>query len=107
MPNDDLISRKALIEHLSTILISDVFPNWDNMEQKVKCSVGILGERFKLELEAAPTVGAAPVRHGRWVNPHMNKYGHPCHNCSECGFQASQKDRNYCPNCGAKMENPT
>lgn len=47
---------------------------------------------------------AEPVRHGRWVNPHMNKYGHPCHNCSECGFQASQKDRNYCPNCGVMMK---
>ena len=43
-------------------------------------------------------------QHGRWVNPHMNKYGHPCHHCSECGFLASQKDRNYCPNCGAKMD---
>ena len=43
-------------------------------------------------------------QHGVWVNPHMNKYGHPCHHCSECGFLASQKDRNYCPNCGAKMD---
>lgn len=51
-----------------------------------------------------PTIEAEIVRHGRWVNPHMNKYGHPCHDCSECHFVASQKDRNVCPNCGAKMD---
>ena len=62
------------------------------------------GRTIKAILDDVPTVDAEPVRHGRWVNPHMNKYGHPCHHCSECGFLASQKDRNYCPNCGAKMD---
>ena len=45
-----------------------------------------------------------PVVHGRWVNPYINRYGHPCHCCSECGFKASYQDKNYCPNCGAKMD---
>lgn len=40
---------------------------------------------------------------GQWVRPFINKYGHPCHCCSECGFEASQQDKNYCPNCGVKM----
>ena len=44
------------------------------------------------------------VKHGRWVNPYINRYGHPCHCCSECGFKASHQDKNYCPNCGAKMD---
>ena len=44
------------------------------------------------------------VVHGRWVNPYINRYGHPCHCCSECGFKASYQDKNYCPNCGAKMD---
>lgn len=47
---------------------------------------------------------AAPVVHARWVDPCINKYGHPCHHCSACRFKASQKDRNYCPNCGARMD---
>ena len=63
---------------------------------------------FKWLSEEFEIVGDAffcePVRQGRWVNPRMNKYGHPCHHCSECGFLASQKDRNFCPNCGAKMD---
>ena len=51
-----------------------------------------------------PTVDAEPVRHGRWINPRLNKYGHPCHQCNQCLFVASQKDRNFCPDCGAKMD---
>lgn len=51
-----------------------------------------------------PLPNVAPVVHGRWVNPYMNRYGHPCHCCSVCGFKASYQDRNYCPNCGAKMD---
>jgi len=52
----------------------------------------------------APTVDAVEVVHGQWVNPYINRYGHPCHCCSVCGFKASYQDKNYCPNCGAKME---
>ena len=55
-------------------------------------------------LMTAPTVEAVEVVHGRWVNPYMNRYGHPCHCCSICGFKASYQDKNYCPNCGAKMD---
>ena len=50
------------------------------------------------------TVDAVEVVHGRWINPYINRYGHPCHCCSECGFKASYQDKNYCPNCGAKMD---
>lgn len=46
----------------------------------------------------------AAIVHGRWVNPYINRYGHPCHCCSECGFKASYQDKNYCPDCGAKMD---
>ena len=52
----------------------------------------------------APTIDAVEVVHARWVDPCINKYGHPCHHCSACRFKASQKDRNFCPSCGAKMD---
>ena len=55
-------------------------------------------------LQKVPAVDAAPVVHGRWENPYINRYGHPCHCCSVCGFKASYQDKNYCPNCGAKMD---
>ena len=39
---------------------------------------------------------AEPVRHGKWVI----EDGHVC--CSECG--EISKEYNYCPYCGAKMD---
>ena len=56
------------------------------------------------DIDKAPTVDAVEVVHGRWENPYINRYGHPCHCCSVCGFKASYQDKNYCPNCGAKMD---
>ena len=42
-----------------------------------------------------------PVRHGRWV-----RLGPNWHECSECKERTSifSGEKNYCPNCGAKME---
>ena len=54
-------------------------------------------------IDAAPTVDAAPVKHGRW-----NRIDNDTFHCCECGctfglFQG--KDHmNYCPGCGAKMD---
>ena len=55
-------------------------------------------------IKSRPTVEAVPVVHGRWVDPYLNRYGHPCHCCSVCGSNASHQDKNYCPNCGARMD---
>lgn len=49
------------------------------------------------------TVDAEPVRHGRWIEVDV---GDCCYRCSECGFirDAYLLDiGNYCPQCGAKM----
>ena len=72
--------------------------------------------RYKIYEEAirdAPTVDAVPVIHGKWIKvdkdnmffvPHILK-------CSLCGnildrhgVNAGRGDANYCPNCGARME---
>lgn len=45
--------------------------------------------------DCVPSVEAVPVLHGRWIDE--------C--CSECGQYVYRGDsRNYCPNCGAKMD---
>lgn len=52
-----------------------------------------------------PTVDAVPVVHGRWiVKEHSAPYGgyHLFH-CSKCD-EPNARERNYCPNCGAKMD---
>lgn len=56
---------------------------------------------FKYFLEERPIVDAVPVVHGRWVQKgawHIE--------CSECQYILAHigEAKNYCPNCGAKMD---
>ena len=55
-----------------------------------------------------PTVDAEPVRHGKWWRYPLSQVGFPDHiymmrQCSECEKVFDQK-WNYCPNCGARMD---
>ena len=56
------------------------------------------------QIADAPTIDAAPVRHGRW------ECGKPCPVCGENRFKGLDADiwadwePPYCPNCGAKMD---
>lgn len=55
-----------------------------------------------LEIAQAEKDGRLVV-HGRWrFHKYVSKY-----ECTECGhFVKPGTDRNYCPNCGAKMDFP-
>lgn len=53
------------------------------------------------DIDAAPTVEAKPVRHGKWIDT-PNYYQR--WKCSLCGCHTRDAAPNYCPNCGAKME---
>ena len=56
--------------------------------------------RVKSMVSKAPAADVAPVVHGRWVFG-----GDGCVICSECNEEESNNNhRNYCPNCGAKMD---
>ena len=47
-----------------------------------------------------PAADVAPVVYGRWVFG-----GDGCVICSECNEEESNNNhRNYCPNCGVKMD---
>ena len=49
--------------------------------------------------ESAPEEDLIPREHGVW------RYRGDCHlECSECGFHYPMPVRDYCPHCGAKME---
>lgn len=51
-------------------------------------------------IEHIPAADVASVVHGRWVFG-----GDGCVICSECNEEESNDNhRNYCPNCGAKMD---
>ena len=58
----------------------------------------------------APTADVVEVRHGRWIPTYHTYYNRDgaCQiadefHCSECGIY-SRDEFNYCPNCGAKMD---
>jgi len=65
-------------------------------------------EVYKDDIDAAPTVDAEVVRHGRWVrtttNPGIKScYGYVHDACSFCGSEDLFIPK-YCSNCGAKMD---
>ena len=91
--NNDLISRNALVENYERFLArASIDPIIRAFMTSVLCTV-----------ENAPAVDAAPVRHGRWIHDTNNLFG-----CSECMERDTMSFRrglkNYCPNCGAKMD---
>lgn len=49
-------------------------------------------------LDNIPAADVAPVVHGRW-----KRYGRNLGECSNCGEIVNIR-YNYCPNCGAKMD---
>ena len=59
-----------------------------------------------------PAADVAPVRHGRWILEPTNPYDDPGYKnrmikvCSCCHWSNACK-YNYCPNCGAKMDQET
>lgn len=75
-------------------------------------SVGPLNEPMmvvrKKTIDRIPAADVAPVRHGRWLG--WGKSGTPTYEnygtCSVCGEDAEiyTEHRNYCPNCGARMD---
>lgn len=59
-------------------------------------------------IDEQPTVDAVPVRHGKWIHDgYDNPHGVDWMHCSECGSRdvyCPAAMTNYCPNCGARME---
>ena len=98
--NNDLISRKALLERIR----EDAPWWWQNFHSFLIVDM----------IKDAPGCGAEPVRHGKWFFDEYDYF-----TCSVCGGQYftdadSTKDAKamlennayypYCPYCGAKMD---
>lgn len=54
-------------------------------------------------IECIPAVDAAPVVHGHWIRQDESFTRFKCSN-PECGIENCSGFENYCPNCGAKMD---
>ena len=63
------------------------------------------------DIDNAPTIEAEPVRRGKYIVTEYDGYadGHPVYcewKCSVCGcvFEDEEPTYNYCPHCGANMD---
>ena len=99
-----LIDADAAIDMLKKTIAVNKNPNHDARvwEEGMNCALTIIG--------AEPSVEAAPVVHGRWIE-HEEYNFDTYYDCSVCGESWCTVDgtpwengMNYCPNCGAKMD---
>lgn len=107
MKNDDLISRKALIEQIEEDAKHMMFTSHhDHMlhDDMVEFAVNAV--------ECAPSVDAEPVRHATWRKDISGKYVF-CTACYDSSFgrgcfafpnRPEIINWRYCPICGAKID---
>ena len=104
--SDDLISRQAVIEHLSKRLYETALNNVDKSE----VYIDIAENRLTGWVDELPSI-QPKEKTGWWIDNTVAFY----RQCSECGALVTNrmeeiflnlegKKLNYCPNCGAKME---
>ena len=62
-------------------------------------------EKFEAAILKIQAADVAPVRHGRWVEKEKYTFG-IMYDCSLCENRILDNGHpwNYCPNCGAKMD---
>lgn len=81
---------------------------WFHKDSQESNEVDDLAASLIMEIDNAPTVEAAPVVHGKWLdNGERDKNGVTkpfAISCSVCGSSAGTNWHKYCPLCGAKMD---
>lgn len=63
-------------------------------------------DRAQRAILDAPAADVVPVRHGRWIDNEANGYKW-AFVCSLCGYvdgHPFDNRHNFCPNCGARMD---
>jgi rubrerythrin len=106
----DLIDRETLVEELNKLYGEQTVSKYSYSRDCKQTRLGIALAINKVK--TAPTV--EPVRHGKWIYLFSNSTGnvYRCSNCTKWynpnqddvrGFRIEEKP-DYCPHCGAKME---
>ena len=78
---------------------------WENVQSKdISFAMAIIGAIN--DVKKAPTIDAVPVRHGKWIKWFEDADGQwmRCSECQMMFYVGKGRDGNYCPNCGARMD---
>lgn len=98
-----IIAESNYTAFLESILRVKDAPTVDAVPATIEGTLGYLHKvGWMQEHDRIMTEDAAPVRHGRWDETVTD--GFLFVSCSACGFKTGRIDYNYCPNCGAKMD---
>lgn len=79
-------------------------------DEKAAVTIATAKKLVRSIIQRAPDADVAPVVHGRWI--YIRKYGEyecsVCHgidtDCSDYYSSHVVTEQDYCPNCGAKMD---
>ena len=77
---------------------------WEKAKVRVEDNGGLSLPNLYWIIKGLPTIEAEPIRHGHWElidSTEPRRYG-----CSQCKRMVWHEE-NYCPNCGAKMDEVT
>jgi len=98
----DLIDRAAANAALEKL--DELMRHRAETEDKefVKVQVGITLARC--EIDAIPTIDAAPVVHARWYPDNIDGYCTACGEAKPCDCYGSAYESEFCPGCGARMD---
>ena len=82
---------------------------WDENIQSAKddpCVIDAMIDWSIRQVKDAPTEDAAPVVHAHWIERQLSERGEFEFCCSKCEHTNYGYDNpgNYCPDCGAKMD---
>jgi hypothetical protein len=102
----DYISREAAIEYVESLVST-----MSVCVSKDECfGMKSMQQRAIGAIHDVPAADVAPVVHAEWVvsrtDRGWNGSEYPTHcKCTHCGREIPYQDRdNYCPHCGAKMQ---
>ena len=91
----DLISRQAAIDAINSGIVTDD----DGVECPSECN-----SMLEWAVNAVKELPTAQ-KTGKWIEHNPHKWGLGIvYECDQCGEEINCETSNYCPNCGAKME---
>jgi rubrerythrin len=108
--NDDLISRQAATDALWKALYEYEDKTEEQFQESDELDVGdwmqhriFVQNMSDIDRQTILALPSAERKKGRWIKRDKNLF--PFGTCSECGYISVEADRaNFCPNCGARME---